>query len=79
MVKSPDDRQRSSPPFEQVTRTLDRGLSILLGLLTIAILVGAVFLMLKMDSSSRSQGGRFYVAIAALVLLGAVDSQFRRG
>jgi predicted small integral membrane protein len=34
--------------------------------------------MLKMDGGSRSQGGRFYVAIAALVALGAVDSQFRR-
>jgi hypothetical protein len=34
--------------------------------------------MLKMDSSSRSQGGRFYVAIAALAILGAVDSQFRK-
>jgi hypothetical protein len=31
-----------------------------------------------MDGGSRSQGGRFYVAIAALVILGAVDSQFRK-
>ena len=38
---------------------------------------GAVFLMLKMDSGSRTQE-RFYVAIAALVLLGAVDSQVQR-
>ena len=34
--------------------------------------------MLKMDGGSRSQGGRFYVAIAAIVILGAVDSQFRK-
>jgi len=32
----------------------------------------------QIGQRSRSQGGRFYVAIAALVILGAVDSQFRQ-
>jgi len=49
-----------------------------LGVVAIAILAGAVFLMIQMDGGSRSQGGRFYVAIAALVLLGAVESQFKK-
>jgi hypothetical protein len=37
-----------------------------------------VVLMLKMEGGSGSQGGRFFVAIAALMLLGAVDSQYGR-
>lgn len=76
MAREPDDHQHRSHPFEGVTRTLERILLIILGTVTIAILVGAVFLMLKMDNSSQSQGGRFYVAIGALILLGFVDSQF---
>ena len=78
MLSPPDDRQRGRTPLDQVVRMLERGLSILLGLVAIAILASAVFLMVKMDGGSRSQGGRFYVAIAALMLLGAVDSQYGR-
>jgi hypothetical protein len=57
---------------------LENFLRLLLGFIAIATVAGAIFLMLKMDGGSRSQGGRFYVAIAALVILGAVDSQFRK-
>ena len=78
MLEPRNDRPRSRIPLDHSVRLLERGLWILLGLLAIAIPAGAVFLMLKMDGGSRSQGGRFYVAIAALVALGAVDSQFRR-
>ena len=61
-----------------LTRILERVLLIFLSLFTVAILAGAVFLMLQMDGSSSSQGGRYYVAIAAILILGAIDSQFHR-
>lgn len=75
MLEPPNDRTRSRTPLDYSVRVLERGLWILLGLVAIAILAGAVFLMLKMDGGSRSQGGRFYLAIVAL---GAVDSQIGR-
>jgi hypothetical protein len=44
-------------------------------LIVVALLVvgGAAWVMFDMDASSRSQGGRFYVAVGALVLLGVLD------
>jgi hypothetical protein len=74
----PRQREPMMTALDQTANTLDSFLRILLGIIAVATLAGAVFLMLKMDSGSRSQGGRFYVAIAALVILGAVDSQFRK-
>jgi hypothetical protein len=41
------------------------------------ILIGAIFLMLQIDNA-QNDGTRNYIAIAALVLLGAVDSQIGR-
>lgn len=64
--------------MEQITRALERFLQVILGIVAAAILVGSVFIMLNLDASSRSQGGRLYVALGALVLLGLVDSQFAR-
>jgi hypothetical protein len=80
MVEPPDDQQRREfiAALDRFARTLERALSILLGLVAIAIPAGAIFLMLKMDAGSRSQGGRFYVALAALVAFGAVESQLAR-
>ena len=63
--------------IDKAANSLDTFLRILLGIGSLAILAGAIFLMVKLHSA-RSQGGRFYVAIAALVILGAVDSQFRQ-
>jgi len=63
--------------IDKAANSLDTFLRILLGIVSLAILAGAIFLMVKLDSGSRSQGGRFYVAIAALVILGAVE-QFRQ-
>ena len=54
---------------------LNRFLSILLRVAAIFVLVGGVFIMLTMDAGSRGQGGRFYVAIIILVLLGALETQ----
>jgi hypothetical protein len=61
-----------------IERTLTAFLQVLLGFVAVAILAGAVFLMWVMDAGSRSQGGRFYVALGAVVLLGLVDTQFAR-
>jgi hypothetical protein len=75
---SPREREPIMAGLERTANTLDMFLRILLSIVAIATVAGAVFLMLKMDSGSRIQGGRFYVAIAALFILGAVDSQFRK-
>jgi hypothetical protein len=62
----------------ELARWLDRFLRIFLGVVAVGIVAGAVLLMLTMDGGSRSQGGRLYVAVAALLLLGAVDRQYAR-
>jgi hypothetical protein len=72
------EREPIMKALGQTANALDTFLRILLGIVSVATVGGAIFLMLKMDGGSRSQGGRFYVAIAALVILGAVDSQFRK-
>lgn len=74
----PHQREPITAGLERTANALDIFLRILLSIVAIATVAGATFLMLKMDSGSRSQGGRFYVVIAALVILGAVDSQFRK-
>jgi hypothetical protein len=55
-----------------------RALDALVAVVTVAVLAGALFAMLVLEASSRSQGGRFYVAVAALVLLGVIFSQVGR-
>ena len=57
---------------------LERWLFILLGLLAVICLAGAVAIMLTMDRGSISQGGRFYVALGALAVLGAFDVLVRK-
>jgi len=74
----PHEREPIITALSQTANTLETFLRMLLGIISVATVAGAIFLMLKLDSGSRSQGGRFYVAIAALVILGAVDSQFRK-
>lgn len=72
------EREPIMTALSETANTLETFLRMLLGIVSVATVAGAIFLMLKLDSGSRSQGGRFYVAIAALVILGAVDSQFRK-
>jgi hypothetical protein len=55
---------------------LDAFLRVFLAMVAAAIVVGAVILMLRLDASLRSQGGRFFVAGAAVVLLALVESRF---
>ena len=59
-----------------LTGFLDAFLRVLLALVAAAIIGGAVLLMLRLDASTRSQGGRLYIAGAAVVLLGVVESRF---
>ena len=78
MLRPPDNHERGRSGLEQSARMLDRFLRILLGIVAVAILMGSTLIMLTMDTASRSQGGRLYVAVAAVLLLGAVDTQFAR-
>lgn len=39
-------------------------------LTTVPVVGVAAWIMVHMDASSRSQGGRFFVAVGALVVLG---------
>ena len=64
--------------MEELSRVLERFLLVVLGASAVAVFAGAILLMAVMDQSSRSQGGRFYVALGALVALGAIDNQFHR-
>lgn len=76
---------RNNPPvsddflgaLDKAGRSLGRVIQVFLGIVAVVVLAGAVFLMLKMDSGSATKE-RLYVAIAALVVLGAVDSQVQR-
>lgn len=71
-------QNRPTTEFNQIDQTLT---AILRGLLVVvagAVLAGAVFLMVIMDTGSRSQGGRVYVALAAVVVLGAIDTSYER-
>ena len=77
-VNPSHQREPFMKAFEQTANTLETLLRLLLGAVSFATVAGAIFLMLKIDGGSRSQGGRFYVAMAALVILGAVDSEFRK-
>jgi hypothetical protein len=65
-------------PIEKVNRPLDFLLRVLLGIVAVAIIGGAVLLMLKMNETWKSQGGRYLVATGAFVLLIGVDTQFSR-
>jgi hypothetical protein len=78
VTNRPPERESIAAGLRQTANTLETFLRMFLSVIAIATVAGAVFLMLKMDGGSRSQGGRFYVAIAALVILGVVDSQFRK-
>jgi hypothetical protein len=68
-------RDRMTPVQGQLERTLETILRILLGIAVLAVLTGAALIMWKLDASSRSQGGRWYVVGGALVALGALHSQ----
>jgi hypothetical protein len=65
----PPDRPTDSP--EAVLRVLLRSLAA-------AVIVIAMAVMWTMGEGSASQGGRFYVAVIAIVVLGAINAQQTR-
>jgi hypothetical protein len=77
MWNRPDGHKREGTA-EQLAGMLERILIVLLGGGALAVLVIAVLIIATMDASSKSQGGRFFVAVGALVALGFIDTQFAR-
>jgi hypothetical protein len=45
----------------------------LYAILTVGVVAFATMIMLGMDASSRAQGGRFYIALAAIAVLLGLD------
>jgi hypothetical protein len=71
-----NDRDRWWARLHQLDRWLDRFARLFLVMVAVSIFTVAVLMMATMDSGFRSQGGRFYVAVAAMLLLGWVASQY---
>jgi hypothetical protein len=69
-------RRRVLAGLDEAQAVMAGVMRVLLGGLAGAVFAGAILIMADMDASSRSQGGRVYVALAAVVALGAVDSRF---
>ena len=77
-ARGPHDPHHFETVLDQTARVLDTFLWVLLSTIAVAVGAGGVFLILTMDRASQSQGGRLYVAVGAVVLLGAVDTQVGR-
>jgi hypothetical protein len=78
MPTHPGHRDGSRRAPHNLADSLSRSLRILLRLVAIAAFSGSLFIMLNMDAGSKNQGGRLYVAVAAMVALGAADNQYTR-
>jgi hypothetical protein len=72
----PDDRERRRAAHEQVARTLDRFARVFLAAVAVATFAGGVFLLVVMSNMSAGLAGRLAVAVAAVLLLGWLDTQF---
>lgn len=73
-----DGREHVAASLDRASHLLALFLGALLSVAAVVVLVGAVAIITTMDASSRSQGGRIYVAIAAIAVLGAIDTQAAR-
>lgn len=60
---------------DRVTDAVASGLGALLWALGLVVVAGSAAIIVTMDGSSASQGGRYYVAIAAIVALVFIDRQ----
>jgi hypothetical protein len=58
--------------LDRTERVLVTLLRVVLTLSLIAVLVVGTLMVLRMDASSRSQGGAVYVGLATLVLAGVI-------
>lgn len=87
-TEAPDDvapqavpRALHGPQIETtagVSTMLDRGMRLVLVISAATVFVVAVMLLATMDAGSRAQGGRIYVTIAAILILGAIDKLYGR-
>jgi hypothetical protein len=68
----------AEPALRAIATKLEIVLSIVLGALVLVIPSTAILIIATMAEGTQAQGGRFYVAIVALALLGAVNSQIGR-
>ena len=57
---------------------IERFLLGLLGACAVTVFAGAIAIIVTMDASSASQGGRYYVAVAAIAALGFLDTQIQK-
>ncbi len=64
--------------MDRVSTMLDRGMRIFLIGAAVVVFVIAALILATMDDASRSQGGRVYIAIAAILILGAIDTAYGR-
>ena len=75
------DRTNNSRPkgtLEELSGYLESFLLVFLGVAAAGIFGVAVAIIATMEDGSKSQGGRFYVAVGALVALGWVDQQLMK-
>lgn len=77
-VGVPRERSEATRMLDAASNVLERLLAVLLGIVAVTVLVGGVMIMLNMDAASRSQGGRFYVAVIMVMALGALSGQYLR-
>jgi hypothetical protein len=64
-------RRADAALFRDVQRRLENVLFLVLGAAGVAVFVGAIVIMWGMDSA---YGGRFYVVVVAMLLLGAMET-----
>lgn len=72
-----ESRERDFPVFRPNPRT--RGLEAFVVLLSVVLMLvvcgGAIMIMHDMEASSKNQGARYYVAVAAIVALAWLETQ----
>lgn len=71
------DRARSEwvSALDRSANVLERTLGILLGGISLVVFALGALMIVYLDASSRSQGGRFYVAVITVVVLGALNER----
>lgn len=74
-MTNPTNNSGPKSTLEQLSDTLESFLLVLLGVAAAGILAGAVAIIATMEGDSKSQGGRYFVAVGALAALGWVDKQ----
>jgi hypothetical protein len=62
--------------LERVSAALERFARIFLGIVTVAVFAGGVFLLVVMSRTSEGLGARLIVAVATVLLLGWIDTRF---